>query len=40
MSDVRDYLLTVDTDKAAAEDIASGTARSKLSNRCMIESLN
>lgn len=38
MSDVRDYLLTVDRDKAAAEDIASGTARSM--NRPTIESLS
>ena len=30
MSDVRDYLLTIDKDKAGAEDIAYGTARSKL----------
>jgi len=40
MSDVRDYLLTVDRDKAAAEDIASGTARSKLYKRPKNESLS
>lgn len=40
MSDVRDYLLTIDRDKAAAEDIASGTARSKLYKCPKIESLS
>ena len=29
MSEVRSYLLTVDNDKVAAEDIAYATARSK-----------
>lgn len=33
MSDIRAYLLTVDNDKRAAEEIASGTARSKSSVR-------
>ena len=37
MSDVRDYLLTVDRDRAGAEDIASRTARSKWSTSSLAD---